>query len=303
MKAILFILLALTIGLRAQRASINYAIQVETMDAGGSRSTSANYACDSSLGHAAGISANPAAVETTRTGYIGQLYELDALWITPDPLTLEERVPWQLETWLVLDDSTLTQIHSSAISWSVVSGPLSGINVDGIVTAGSVYQNSPAVIRGTVFGLEDTLDLTVLNVTADDYQEYAADGIDDDWQIAYFGQPPNPNAGPGVDADFDGQDNHFEFLSGFSPLDPTARFALSVVSVNRSAGIAELKLNRVIPGRTYTLLASPDLTPASFDPILTLSLSPVDLPEDDVIVEDLEAWMPKRFYSISISKP
>lgn len=301
MKAILFILLALTTGLRAQRASFNYAIQVETLDAGGSRSTSANYCCDSSLGHAAGVSANPATVETMRTGYIGQLYELDALWITPDPLTLDERAAWQLETWLVLDDSTLTQIHASAISWSVASGPLSGINVDGIVTAASVYQNSPAVIRGTVIGLEDTLDLIVLNVTADDYEGYAGDRIDDDWQVAYFGLPPNADAGPDVDVDQDGQDNHFEFLSGFSPVDPTARFMLSIVSVNNDISLAQLKLNRVIPGRTYTLFASPDLSPASFDPVFTLP--PVGSPEDDVIVQDWEAWMPKRFYSISISKP
>lgn len=301
MKAILFILLALTTIGRAQRTSADYAIQAETTDAGGTRSTSADYSCDGSIGHAAGISANPAADETARTGYIGQLYDVTALAITADPPALEERGSRQLETWQVLDDSTLTWCHGSSVSWSVDSGPLSGISEEGIAIAASVYQNSPTVVRGAAFGLEDALDLTVLNVTADDYQDYAADGLDDDWQVAYFGLPPNDNAAPHVDADHDGQDNHFEFLSGFSPVDPAARFILSIVSVDKSAALAGLKLNRVIPGRTYTLLASPDLSPASFDPILTLPA--VDVPEDDVIVHDNEAFTPKKFYSIRISKP
>ncbi len=301
MKTILLAALALTICVHAQRTSADYAVQAGSTDAGGSRSASANYSCDSSLGHAAGISTDPASLEIVRTGYIGQLYEVTALAITADPPALEERDSRWLETWQVLDDSTLTKIHGSLVSWSVDSGPLSGINEYGIVTAASVYQNSPAVVRGAVFGLEDTLELTVLNVTADDYEEYAGDGIDDDWQVAYFGPPPNANAGPQVDVDQDGQDNRFEFLSGFSPVDPTARFILSIVSVDNDISLAQLKLNRVIPDRTYTLFASPDLSPASFDPIFTLP--PVGSPEDDVIVQDWEALMPKRFYSISISKP
>lgn len=301
MKTIFLIFLGLSPILSGQRASLNYQIHTESVDAGGCHTASMNYAGDAALGGVSGISVDSVSGETVRLGYIGQLLEVTALRISANPETMQEREARQLEAWLVFDDVTSVQLHASEAFWSVASGPLASVSDEGILTAASVYQNSMAVVRGAAFGLEDTLDITVLNVTADDYQDYAGDGIDDDWQVAYFGQPPNADAGPDVDFDQDGQDNHYEFLSGFSPVDPTARFILSIVSVDNDISLAQLKLNRVIPGRTYTLFASPDLSPASFDPIFTLP--PVGSPEDDVIVQDWEAWMPKRFYSISISKP
>ena len=82
-----------------------------------------------------------------------------------------------------------------------------------LTTAATVYQDTAAVVQVTYQTLTDTLNLTVLNTLPDNFSTYAADGIDDDWQVLYFGLG-NPNAGPLIDPDYDGQNNLFEFTAG-----------------------------------------------------------------------------------------
>lgn len=234
--------------------------------------------------------------------FTGQLYDARALEVTATPATVDEGSSRQMQAELVMDDDSILPVLADGVAWSEASAALDGISVGGLVTAATVYQDEVAVVDGSWQGVADPdgFELTVLNMGSDDFGEYAGDGIDDDWQVGYFGLPPNSDAAPGVDADSDGRDNRFEFLSGFSPVDPTARFVLSIVDVDPVAGTADLQLNRMIPDRTYTLLSSPDLlTP--FDPVGVLD--PVDVPTDDVIVRDPAAPQPRNFYIIGISKP
>jgi hypothetical protein len=237
-----------------------------------------------------------------RPNLVGQFYDVRGLSVFASPATVNERSSRQLAATATMDDATSLAVVADQVAWSESSAALAGISVAGLATAASVYQNTIATVHGTFQGIADPdgFDLTVLNTASDDFENYAADGIDDDWQVAWFGLPPNEDAAPAADPDADQQDNQLEFLSGFSPLDPMARFELRIVAVDRGSGTADLQLNRVIPDRTYTLKASPDLiTP--FAPIG--SLPPVTEPEPDKIIRDNSATAPRRFYLIEISKP
>lgn len=88
--------------------------------------------------------------------------------------------------------------------------------------------------------------------------EYAGDGIDDNWQVTHFGAPPNANAAPTIDADGDPKNNLYEFLTGFDPNDGNAFFQMDSNDFPAPTTF-ELNLNKVIPGRTYRILSSPDL--------------------------------------------
>ena len=115
------------------------------------------------------------------------------------------------------------------MAWSVASGPLTGISASGLATAGIVYQDTAATAQGSYLGDTGTLALTVRNVNTDDFGMYAADGIDDAWQVQYFGLN-NPNAAPNVDFDHTGQTNLFKYIAGLNPLDGS-RFTLSIAPV------------------------------------------------------------------------
>jgi hypothetical protein len=233
---------------------------------------------------------------------VGQLYDPRELAISAIPDSVNERSNRQLSATATLDDATTLAVVADQVAWSESSTALAGISVVGLATAAGVYQDTVATVHGTYLGIADPdgFDLTVLNIASDDFENYAADGIDDDWQVAWFGLPPNEDAGPAEDPDADQQNNLFEFLSGFSPTDPLARFELRIVAVDRVAGTADLQLNRVIPDRIYTLKASPDLV----TPFAVIGdLPAVTEPETGKIIRDTSATAPRNFYIIGISKP
>ena len=67
------------------RTSANYTIATDTADAGGRRTTSANYTNDGSLGGVAGISTVAAPAETAKHGYLGQLSAVTGLVLSATP--------------------------------------------------------------------------------------------------------------------------------------------------------------------------------------------------------------------------
>ena len=278
--------------------SASYTLSPETLDGGGKRGTSANYAIDSSISGVAGTTAGSPTV--TKGGFIGQLYEITGFAITAIPATVNENTTRQLIAGWALDDATLLAFNPALVTWSVLNGPLTSITASGVATAGTVFQNTAATVRG-VFGSETaTLPLTVANVNPDDFGSYAGDGLDDAWQNQYFGLN-NPNAGPNVDFDGTGQTNLFKYTAGLNPLDPNSRFTLTIRSVPGEPARKNLIFAPRLTDRIYTVTAKPSLLTGSYTP-LTNPSAPSDNGQERTIT-DLNANDAVKFYRIEITKP
>ena len=300
MKTIIPILLGCLsmISLAGPRTSADYTLAAEDNSGGGGTAASAGYTAVTSCGGIAGIGASTDL--SAKTGYIGQLYTVAAVEIGAATTSFDEGTTLQLDAALRLDDGTLVAGMAADVVWSVQSGPLAGISETGLATGGTVYQNTAATARAECDGASGTLGLTVVNVTSDDFDSYAGDGIDDDWQVGYFGEPPNSNAGPDADPDADQQDNLLEFLSGFSPVDSAERFQLTidVIPMDEMVKQVTFTLNRVIPGRTYVLMHSDD--PATgFGGFWDFQVSAPT--ENWTHSEFFDA--PRQFFRVEISKP
>lgn len=221
-------LLCLTVSpalLAGPGSSANYSTASNTINAGGTRTTSTNYAHDFSLGEVVGVSGVALPAQAVRYGYIAQLYEVTGLQISPSLTGVDEGVDeggtCQLRGSQMLDDLTTLAVPSGSIAWSVQSGPLSGVSSGGLAMAGLVYQDSVATAQGSYAGHTGTLNLTVLDTIADNFGAYAGDLMPDGWQVVYFGEN-GPNAGPGGNPDGDNFNNLLELAFG---TDPTVNFS------------------------------------------------------------------------------
>ena len=294
-------------GQAAPRIGANYSIPADSVDAGGKHATSANYTNDGSAGSIAGISTVIAPAETIKHGYIGQLYELVAFVLSASPSSLDEGGTGHLDPAHLLDDATLLAITPALVAWSVVSGPIASISPGGLATAGLVFQNTPATVQGTFGIFTGSLNLTVLDTIPDNFGSYAGDGVGDDWQVQYFGLPPNPAAGPLLDPDGDGQNNYFEWIAGLAPTDPASRFTLKIAPVPDPfnpgqflPGQKNLIFSPRFTDRTYTIKAKPSLpTVGGWNPIS--ASAPSDNGQERTIT-DLNASGPAKFYRVEITK-
>jgi len=234
----------------------------------------------------------------TKGNLVGQLTDVTGLTLTSASPTVNEGATVQFGALQILDDATLSAVSATSVTWSV-AGPLTGIGAGGLAAAAAVYQNSVATVHGVLGSVFATRAVTVLNVSADNFGAYASDGLDDDWQALYFGQPPNANAAPTADPDGDGRNNRLEFLSGFGPTDPASAFQFTITSFT-SPGVAELRLNKVIPGRTYTVKANANLVtpPTTVGAPFTVASE-----ETNRLFQDGAATGARKFYYLEISKP
>lgn len=275
--------------------SANYAITPQAVSAGG-RSTSASYSIDVSV--EPGGAAASAAV-ALRSGFSGSLYDPAALDITAAPLTVNEGGTRLLDARLLLDDSSLLALSPSSVSWSVLSGPLTGISAGGLANAGNVYQNTDATASGNYQTFTDTLTLNVVNVGTDDFGLYAGDGLADDWQVLYFGIN-NANAAPLLDPDNDGWTNLFEYNAGLIPTDPFSVFSLRMESVPGQPAQRRIIFSPRLAGRTYTVLGSTTMQPASWAPVPGATVSDNG---DERTVTDPNAGGARKFYKVDVQKP
>jgi hypothetical protein len=259
------------------RTSANYTITADTVDAGGNRAASTSYTNVGSIGGIVGISTVAAPAEFVRHGYIGQL-----------------------AAWQTLDDGTFLSVRSNTVTWSVAAGPLTSVNVNGLATAGTVFRNTTATAQGTYLGQTGTLDLTVVNVNIDDYGAYAGDGIDDNWQVRFFGLPPNANAGPLVDPDYDGQNNLFEYTAGLDPTDPASFFSLTIVPVPGQDTRKNLVFSPLVAGRSYVVKFRPDLAAGAWTTLTGTTQSDSGTTRT---VNDLNATEFMKYYQVEITKP
>lgn len=283
----------------APRTSQNYAVSAETIDTGGARVQSANYRVDASLAALGGIS-SAAGIDTVKHGYAGQLYDPVALRVSaPSSDALNENTSRQLEAVPVADDTTtLPALNPSLVQWSVLSGPVA-ISTSGVATAATVYADRPAAISGTANGLSGQWNLTVLNVGLDDYGSYAGDGIDDAWQVNYFGEN-NSNAAPAADPDGDGQHNLFEFTAGLAPDDPNSLFRLRIDNVAGQPGHRRLIFSPRLADRTYVPQFRASLTSGEWAPL------PGTIETEngtERTITDPNATGAAKFYRIDITKP
>jgi hypothetical protein len=281
------------------RLSADYTVAAESVDAGGQRATSTAYTNDGSAGGITGISAIASPAETAKAGYIGQLTEVTALQLAATPTTVDETATRQLSAAQLLDDDSLNTLAATDVSWSVASGPLSGIDANGLATAGIVYENTVATAQGDTAGASGTLELTVLDTIPDNFGSYAGDGLGDDWQFQYFGLD-NPLAGPLLDPDGDGQNNAFEETAGLIPTDPLSRFSLTIAPVPGQPTQKDIIFDPIVPGRSYAVMTSPDLTPGSWAP-LSGGIASDD--GNQRTVTDTSATATKKFYTVEIVKP
>ena len=246
--------------------------------------------------------AGSSAAYANRTGYAGQLGDVvaTAIELSAPQLTVNETATLQISAEVLYDDLTTAALDATDVTWSVNSGPISGIDVNGLATAGTVYENTAAVVNGDYQTFSDSLNLTVINTLPDNFGSYASDGIDDDWQVQYFNAPPNANAGPTVDADFDGQNNLFEFLAKVDPTDAASFFEIVAKAVPGQPGQKEVVFEPRYTDRTYVVQTSILLTAPSWS---TLTPSSVSDNGTERTVNDPNATGPRKFYRVLISKP
>ena len=281
------------------RTSASYTVAVDIADAGGKRTTSASYTNDGSAGGIAGLSTVAAPAETLKSGYAAQLYDVTGLMLTAATLTVNEGATNQLAAWQTLDDLSLLAVPAAGVTWSVPSGPMS-INVSGLATAGAVYQNTAATAQGIYRGQTGTLGLTVVNTQPDNLGPYAGDGLDDAWQVQFFGLPPNANGGPLVDADQDGFDNLFEYRAGLLPTDASSFFNWRTEPVPGNPAQRRIIFSPRLPDRIYTVKSSTSLLSDSW-----ISLSGATITDNgpERTVTDPDASGQRKFYKVEISKP
>lgn len=280
------------------RSSADYALTTETLDTGGRRVSGTNYSADSSIGAIAGLSTAPTPPETLRSGYVGQLYDQVSLSIAASPTNVNEGTTRQLTGSQILDDGTCIALAGSDIDWGVVSGPITSITPEGLATAGYVYQDTAATVSGHATAFSNSLALAVINVTRDDFGLYAGDGIDDDWQVLYFGEG-NANAAPGRDPDRDGRDNLFESLALTVPTDPSSFFDLYARRTPGQPGSVDLIFHPIRTGRTYTVLYSLELSPSGWGTLTGASQSDDG---EERTVTDAGTGGAKKFYKVQIAR-
>jgi hypothetical protein len=295
--SLVFILPLATFG--ASHSSANYNVPADTIDAGGRRTTSASYSNDGSIGGIGGISSGGAPQRLVRHGYIGQLSDVAALTLIASPSTVNEGATRQLAASVVNDDATILPLNPSQVNWSVISGPITSVSPGGLATAAIVYENTAATVGGNYQGAASTVGLTVVNVNIDDYGTYAGDGIDDAWQVLYYGLN-NPNAAPGIDQDGDGQDNLHEYFSITIPTDSLSKFNLSIAPVVGQPLRKDIIFSPRFPSRVYDVEFRTDLLAPAWSPLVGTTTMDVGTTRT---VRDLNANEPEKLYRVRISFP
>ncbi|HPA20885.1 MAG TPA: hypothetical protein PLU30_24265 [Verrucomicrobiae bacterium] len=272
--------------------------QFGSLDAGGCRTTSANCIMDGSLGSIGGISTASSPPEAIKSGFIGQLYDPAGFTINASPTNVNEGTSRQLTAAQIMDDDTFLALAGSDVGWDVVSGPIASISLAALATATNVYQDTAATVRGTYGNLSNDLALLVVNVTSDDFGVYAGDGIDDDWQVSYFGEE-NPEAAPGEDPDRDGRDNLFESLALTIPTDHSSYFKLQARPAPGQPGSVDLVFSPVRTERTYTVLYSLDLSPSNWNELAGATQTNNG---EERTVTDPDTAPTRKFYNVRISR-
>jgi hypothetical protein len=202
-------------------SSADYSLEPAVLDGGGMAGSSSFYTLNPSIGHgAAGASEHYA----LRGGFSGILSDASSLALAAagagagEMGSMSERDTLQLEARIRYDDDTLAEsvLPATEIAWSFAEGPLVAIDTVGLATAGTVYQETPATVTANYQELGGYMEIFVRNLTNDDFETYASDGLTDSWQVGYFGVG-SAQAAAGANPDGDSLTNLQEFAFGTDP--------------------------------------------------------------------------------------
>ena len=283
----------------ASRSSASYSVPADTADAGGRRATSAAYTHDGSIGGIAGVGTVAAPVEVAKHGYLGQIYNATSLAHSANLTNVNEGATRQLAARALLDDGTTLNLAPAAVAWSPASGPILSISAGGLLTAANVYEDTSATAQGTWRGLSATLGLRVINSENDNFGTYASDGIDDAWQVQYFGVG-NPNAGPGGDPDGDEQSTGYEYYAGSNPTDGSSFFRFRIEQIPGQPTRKNLVFSPRVPDRIYAIHYKLDFNSSDWEKLDGFSVSDAG---PQRTVTDMHATETNKFYRVEISMP
>lgn len=226
--------------------------------------------------------------------FSGSLVEAVQLEVTSPTPQIDEGESVQLASRVQADDGSFLAGGITS-TWMVLGGPLSSSS-DGWVTAQPVYQSSNAFVEAYGGGLSGQAVLLVRNSQLDNFGRYGADGVDDTWQVRYFGLD-NPDGAPGADPDHDQQDNYHEFTAGTRPDLESEVFALDI---NRAADLVEIGFGPMVTGRIYRVERDTDLTATEWEGVTNLVPS---TPGSFVYLSDPSSIEHVRFYRVRIDYP
>lgn len=294
----LFILLITTLPLAAQtRGSAHYSISAETVNSAGTAASSGHFQAQSQAGTISAVSSYEAGL--SKAGFLGQIYDVTGLTLTAVQATVAENGTRQLLPLLTLDDATLLAVPAASATWSVLDGPVD-VSTSGLASGETIAAADTALVRASYLGFTADLNLSVLNVNADDFGTYAADGLADDWQVQHFGED-NPLAAPGLDPDGDGLTNLFEFTAGLLPGSAASVFRHRIESVPGQPLQKRLIFQPRYASRTYVIESSPTLGPsADWQPVTNILVTDSG---DERTLTDLSATGGARFYRVRIELP
>jgi hypothetical protein len=156
--------LTMPCGLAFAATGSNYTSPINTFSSSGGTAKSANYSDEATVGEIGGNSTDLSSSVSLKSGFIGQLYEAQSLVLAADPSAVIEETTAQLSGVATMDDGTLVRLAGSDAKWSVVDGAITGISSGGLATAGLVFINAPATVRGRWDGVTGDLVLSVLNL-------------------------------------------------------------------------------------------------------------------------------------------
>ena len=292
----ILIRLSLQAGLLFQAAASDLA---RTIDAGGGVSASSSYENCCSIGAIGGISEAFSPLNTrNRHGFTGQLFEIESLNLSPQNVTLAETSSFRFfAEWRTSDGDTLATTPGELV-WFSLGGPVAGLSSSGIIFTRSVYQNTAANVAASGRGQIGFCSFMVLNSIPDNHGIYASDGIDDGWQVGFFGEG-NPQGTADADPDGDSQNNRFEFTAGLHPRDAASRFNLAISSTPGYPAWKSLEFTPRFDTRDYLIFRSD--SPAG----PWQSISPALLFDQGSVRTVIDTAPPtqRAFYRIGIRRP
>lgn len=266
-----------------------------TLDSAGGRSTGGTVTNDATLGGIGGEMHDTAPL-ASRPGFAGQLWDAVSLDITPQPASMQESSTLQLGAHLTGDDAT-TQTPAAAVTWESASQFLS-ISSAGLLTTGTLPGNQTATVAARSGDLFGSADISLFDLTPDDYGPFAGDGLDDPWQWNFFANDPG-NAQPGDDPDSDGQDNALEFLAGTTPLDGSSFLHVRIAPEPNQPTVRQLFFQPFRPDRIYRWEFSTNLQP-SWQPVI--GDPPDPQPTGEARATDEAAEEARKFYRLIIEE-